>query len=711
MTTATMAADYARLLNPRGIAIIGASAELNRIGGQPIRALADFGYAGHIYPVNPKYQEIKGLKCYQDIASVPQPCDVALVCVPARMVPDTLRQCGFAGIGFAVVLSAGFREIGEKGQGLQDELDAALRESGVRIIGPNSQGILGPINNLFCGFGAPFMYRHPEGGRIAMITQSGGFGFAVMGLSEAQGIKFNYVISTGNEADIGALNLIDAFIERDDTDIIATYLEGVDDGRRLIDAGKRALRANKPILVWKVGNSEAGRQAAASHTANLSAGYELYRAAFREGAFVEVNDVDDLVDLSRAFSMHRLPKGNNVAVVSVSGGAGVLLADRCEGLGLKLPQLSDTTMQELGALLPSFSSFANPIDVTAQVFNDTSVFNKVLSVVARDPGADQLIVVLASVEGALAEKIASELVAVSQTTDKPIFVASSAPPGRADAAMAEFYRGNLAVYSTPGRAAKSAAALAEYARRYRAQQPDGDIVRSVARQDLALVGKTGTLGEHASKKLLSAYGIPVVDEVLLSIEDVLALRKEPIPFPIVAKLESADLPHKTEAGAVRVNIGNLDELKGVVRQMVSSAAHFKADAKIEGVSLQEMASGLEVILGAVRDPYFGPTVVFGLGGIFTELLHDVVHRFAPFDERTGREMILQIKSAALLTGYREKPALDIDALAGVLSRLSWLAADHADSIAEIDINPLFVRSEGLGVVAADALVILDKSRS
>lgn len=709
MATATKAADYARLLNPRGIAIVGASAELNRIGGQPIRALADFGYEGAIYPVNPKYQEIKGLKCYPEIASVPQPCDVALVCVPARLVPDTLRQCGTAGIGFAVVLSAGFREIGEKGQVLQDDLDAALSESGVRIIGPNSQGILGPINNLFCGFGAPFMYRHPADGRIAMITQSGGFGFAVMGLSEAQGIAFNYVISTGNEADIGALELIDAFIDRDDTDIIATYLEGVNDGRRLIDAGRRALRANKPILVWKVGNSEAGRQAAASHTANLSAGYELYRAAFREGAFVEVNDVDDLVDLSRAFGMRRLPRGHNVAVVSVSGGAGVLLADRCAGLDLKLPQLSEATMQALGELLPSFSSYANPIDVTAQVFNDTSVFNKVLSVVARDPKADQLIVVLASVEGPLAEKIASELVAVSQTTDKPIFVASSAPPGRAEAAMAQFRRGNLAVYSTPGRAAKSAAALAEYARR-RLQQPDGEPARTVSKRGLPLTGKAGPLGEHASKALLKAYGIPVVEEVLLPVEEVRALRDAPIPFPIVAKLESADLPHKTEAGAVRVNIGSLEALKGAVHEMIGSAKRYKADVNIEGVSLQEMASGLEVIVGSVRDAYFGPTVVFGLGGIFTELLHDVAHRFAPFDVQIAREMILQVKSADLITGYRGQAALDIDALADVLSRLSWLAADHADTISEIDINPLFVRSQGQGVVAADALIILDRTK-
>src|SRR5574340_413247 len=401
MGTPGTTSDFLRLFEPRGIAVVGASAELHRIGGQPIRALSEFGYCGAIYPVNPKYAEIKGLTCYPDVASVPQPCDVALICVPAKAVPDAIRQCRPAGIAFAIVLSAGFREIGDKGMALQAELDAAIRDSGVRVIGPNCQGMMGPKNDLYCGFGAPFMYRHARAGRVAMVTQSGGFGFAVMGLSEAEGIGFNY---------------------------------GVSAGRRLIDIGRRALAANKPILVWKVGNSDTGRRAAASHTANLTAGYELYRAAFREGGYLEVNDVADLVDLARAFGARRLPAGNQVAVISISGGAGVLLADRCEELGLTLPPLSDATLAELRAVLPEFSSVLNPIDVTAQVFNDFSIFNKVVSLVARDAAVHQLIVVTASVEGAAADRLAHELVSIAAATDKPILVASSAPPGRADAA-------------------------------------------------------------------------------------------------------------------------------------------------------------------------------------------------------------------------------------------------------------------------------------
>jgi acyl-CoA synthetase (NDP forming) len=706
MTAQATHAELSRLLDPRGIAIVGASAELHRIGGQPIRALSEFGYQGRIYPVNPKYSEIKGLTCFPDVASVPQPCDVALICVPAKLVPDAIRQCGEAGIAFAVILSAGFREIGDKGMMLQAELDAAVRDSGVRVIGPNCQGMMGPKNDLYCGFGAPFMYRHTRSGRVAMVTQSGGFGFAVMGLSEAEGVGFNYVISTGNEADIGALELIDTFIERDDTDIVATYLEGVTDGRRLIETGCRALRANKPILVWKVGNSATGRRAAASHTANLTAGYELYRAAFRQGGYLEVGDVSDLVDLSRAFGLRRLPTGNNVAVISISGGAGVLLADRCEELGLALPSLSEATATELRALLPAFSSVANPIDVTAQVFNDFSVFNKVVNLVARDTEVHQLIVVTASVEGASADKLAQELVSVAAATDKPILVASSAPPSRADAAKKLLEDNLIPVYPTPGRAAMGAAALAEFAARRRKLLTATVQPRLVARQALELPAQRGTLGEHRSKQLLQAYGIPVVSEVLMAIDEIGALKQAPFAFPLAAKLESPDLPHKTEAGAVRVGLRSLDELKTSVHEMREAALRYKPDARIEGVLIQEMASGLEVIVGTTRDEFFGPTVVFGLGGIFTEVLRDVTHRFAPFDTATAHEMILEIKGVQLLRGYRGKPALDVDALADALSRLSLLAADHADAIAEIDINPLFVRSAGQGVVAADALVIL-----
>ena len=697
------------LLHPKGIAVVGASPEPGRIGGQPIRALKEFGYKGGIYPVNPKYSDVQGLTCFPDISSIPKPCDIALICVPASAVSDSIRECGKVGIPSAVVLSAGFKEIGDAGRAMQDSLDAAIRESGVRVIGPNCQGMLSPAENVYCGFGAPFMYPHSLSGGIALVTQSGGFGYAVMGLSEAEGVGFNHVISTGNESDVSALDLIELLLGHQKTSMIAAYIEGVQDGRRLVALGHEALHVNKPIFVWKVGNSETGKIAAASHTANLSAGYEMYRTAFSCGGYVELNDVSDLVDMASAFSSPFRPRGNRVAVISISGGAGVLLADVCEALGLQLPALSEATLEQLRTLLPGFSSLLNPIDVTAQIFNDFSVFNKVVSAVGNDPGIDQLIVVMASVEGANALKLATELADIHGRLGKPLFVVSSAPAARAKEARDRFREEAIPVYSTPSRAAKGMAAVTAFERKRdaRAQNAGESCERSFSKIDLTLpLGAVTSMSERDSKKILSGYGVPVVQEVFVTIDQAQSMSFSDIKFPVVAKLDSPELPHKTEAGAVRVGIKNARDLKIAIDEMMQSANEYKPGVTITGVSIQQMAAGIEVIIGTVNDPYFGPTVLFGLGGIFTELLKDISMRFAPVSVEQARAMIMEIKASKLLTGYRGRPAADIDRLADVIHRVSWLAHDYQDQIAEIDINPMFIGANGEESLAADALIIL-----
>lgn len=695
--------DLDRLFEPRGIAVVGASENMGRIGGQPIFALTEFGYAGGIYPINPKYPEIKGLRCYPSLADVPDPCDVALIAVPAKAVPGAIVDCGQRGIAFAVVLSAGFREV-RGGAEMQRQLDEAIATSGVRVVGPNCQGLLNIEKDVYCGFGAPFQYRHPNAGSVALVTQSGGFGYAVLGLAEAAGLGFNCVVSTGNEADIDTLDLIDYLLDRESVDVVATYMEGVRDGRRLLALGEKARRLGKPIAVWKVGNSRTGKAAAASHTANLSAGYELYRAAFRHPGFVAVRDVDDLVDVAKGFLHRRPPKGNRVGVISISGGAGVLLADRCEELGLALPSLSESSLAELRTFMPEFASIANPIDVTAQIFNELPMFRRVLGTVLADPQIDQVIVYNASIQGATAERLANELADIAKQTDKPMLIGSSAPPGKATAALEILAKANLPCFPTPGRAAAAAAALNVFWSRNAAPAGRSSTARTVAKAKIH--ASRGALSEHDSKRALQAYGIPVVREVLLEVERVLELTVPPLPFPLVAKVDSPDLPHKSEAGAVRVNITSMEGLKQAVREMVASAQRYRPGAKVSGISIQEMASGMEILAGAVNDPFFGPVVVFGLGGVFTEVLHEVVHEFAPFDEETARGMIMQSRGAVLFHGVRGMPALDLDATASLLSRLSWLIADHADHVSEIDVNPVFVRPQGQGVVAADALVIM-----
>ena len=703
--------DFELLLAPRAVAVVGASADPARIGGQPVRALREFGYTGGVYPVNPKRDEVMGLRCYADVADIPRPCDVAVVAVPAPAVPDVVERCGTAGISFAIVLSAGFGETGATGEELDARLRAAIESSGVRVIGPNCQGMLNLADHVYAGFGAIFQNPDLLCGRIAMVTQSGGFGYAVVGLAEAAGVGFRYVISTGNEIDVDAIELMEHLLERPDVDAVATYLEGVRAGRRLVELGRRAAEIGKPIMVWKVGNSERGRSAAASHTANLTADYELYQAAFRSGGFLEVRDVDDLVDLARALAQPRLPQGPNVAVVSISGGAGVLLADRLDELGLALPSLQERTVARLREFVPTFSALLNPIDVTAQVFNDPDLFRRVVEVVLEDPAIDQLILYNASVQGAIAVRLAEQLCAVVERTDKPVLVGWSAPPGRADDAMEVLRERGVPLFPTPGRAARAAAALHELAVKRRAaaaRQRRGGVPASASPLELPI--QEGPLGEHESKACLAAYGIPVVREVLVALEDLPALEC-PLAFPVAVKVESPDVPHKTEAGAVQLGIADAHELRRAAAEVVANARAHVPEARIAGVTVQEMATGVEVIAGVVNDRFFGPTVAFGLGGIFTEVLRDVTHRFAPFDADVAREMIAEIRGSALLNGVRGGPPLDVDALADALQALSRLAAEHADRISEIDVNPLFVRPVGQGVVAADALVVLSSGRS
>jgi len=699
--------DLTRFLNPRGIAVVGASNDLSRIGGQPIRLLTEYGYAGNVYPVNPKYNEIKGLKCYSEVTAVPRPCDVALIALSGSLVPTVIEQCGKAGIPFAIVLSAGFSEVGDEGKSLQANLLAAARQSNVRVLGPNCLGLLNLKDNVRAGFGGTLQLDTLKAGPIAMVTQSGGFGFGVVAMACYYGLGFNYVVSTGNEADLTLLDWIADLVERPEVEIVTAFMEGVVDGRRLIEIGERALELGKPILAWKVGNTAVGSRAATSHTARMTAGYELFRAAFRRGGFIEIRDVDDLIDICKVFLARRLPAGNRTAVLTLSGGAGVLLADRCIEHGLQLPKLSPDTAARLREILVSFASADNPIDATAHGYNDNfASYSRAIREVLADPNIDQAIARVP--RGKSARPWAEGLLEVLRGTDKPLVLSWPTAPDDNGDVMQYLEQNGVPCILAPGRVVRALAALDEFAGRKREfTRPVPDPSRRVvAPQDLDLPAGAETLAEHRSKQLLKAYGIPVVEEVLLQPADIEMLDRCSLPFPLAVKVESSDIPHKTEARVVRLDVRDLDDLKQAVRGMLAAAKQYRPDAKIDGILLQPMQSGFEVIVGAINDPFFGPVVAFGAGGIFAEIMNDLSYRFAPFDIATAREMIAEIKGVALFSGYRGQPALDSEALADTLSRLSLLIADHADRIAEIDVNPLFVRPAGRGVVAADALVVL-----
>jgi acetyltransferase len=700
--------DFDRLFAPSAVAVVGASDNRSRIGGQPLYALTEFGFAGGIYPVNPKYAHLAGWRCYASLAEIPAPCDVAILALPASAVPAAVMQCGDARIPFAIVFSAGFAEIGAKGASLQLELQRAVHESGVRVIGPNCLGTIGVASRAYCGFGSIFQNEPLLPGSVAMVSQSGGFGYSVVGLAYAAGMRFSHVASTGNEVDVTALDLVEYFLQRPDVQQVVAYLEGVQDGRRLIECGQRALRSGKPILVYKVGNSASGRTAALSHTARLTGDYDLYRAAFQSGGFVELRDVSDLVAISSAFTSGRRPTGTAIGVVTASGGAGVMVADRLEEAGMPLPDLSLATTTELVEALPDYASAANPVDMTGQVLNDAGLFRRALECVARDAGIDQLVVCNAAIQGDRASAIAKVIVQIAQQFKKPVFVVWSAMPGKADEALSHLAAAAIPCFATPTLAVLAIAALNVFEERRRVTSIRTSSMHAIPSVELPLPRDALVLNEHESKLCFAAYGISVANERLLSFADIESLRSAPFPPPYVAKLCSRQIPHKTELQLVHVKLEGLEQLARAAADLALKASQLPPEVQIDGVLVQEFLGGVEMLVGCRNDSCFGPVVVLGYGGIHAELIDDVVCRFAPIDVAEAHRMIDELKCRKLFDGYRSKTRLSKTSLAELISRSSMLIADNVDLIAEIDMNPVFV-SESSAVVADGLLVLRSKS--
>jgi acetate---CoA ligase (ADP-forming) len=703
-----MRTDLARFFSPRSIAIIGASQDMISISGQPLKHLVAHNYAGKLYPVNPKYQEILGVKCYPSLAALPEVPDLALVLINAARVADILRECGKLGVPYAIIFSSGFSETGGKGVAMQSELAAIAAEYNIGVIGPNCQGMINPVARVYAGFGSVFGADY-EPGRISMVSQSGGFGFSVMNLAALDGgLHFRQTVTTGNEIGVSSLDFMNYFIEDPDTDIIVGYIEGLKDAHRLIDIGNRALAKKKPIFAWKVGNTEQGQKAAASHTANLGGAMALYKAAFRQAGIIQVDDIQDVVDYGCAFQCGKLPRGNRVAIITISGGAGILMTDECVSRGMQVPQLSAATTEKLRGIVPSFGSLINPVDVTAAIFNDLSMIGRTLNAVLDDPNVDSIAMINASLMGELAASVAKEIAAVATHSDKPIFLAWSARDAVAQEAYAMLDAVKIPHFKSPVRCGRALSALSWYAdalRRAEALRTETVTAISSGEARAMLAGRREDVAEYAAKQVLAHYGIGITrEELATSREQAIALARR-IGYPVALKVQSPDIPHKTEAQAVRLGLASDVALATAYDEILRNARAYKSSARIEGVLVQEMvACGIEAILGVTNDKLFGPAVMFGLGGIFAEVLKDVAFRIAPVTKSVALEMIAEIKGYAVLTGARGAAHADIDALADVIVRLSALAVDLKEYVAELDINPLFVFAKGHGVKAGDALI-------
>ena len=703
-----MRSELKRLFHPRSIAIIGASQDLATISGQPLKHLTTHGYAGTLYPVNPRYAEITGVKCWPSVSALPAVPDLALILINANRAADALRECGRKGVPFVIVFTSGYSETGGEGVKMQQELIAIAREYNIGIVGPNCQGMISVASKAYAGFGSVFNADY-EPGVVSMVSQSGGFGFSVMNLAAMEGgVNFRQMVTTGNEIGISTLDFIDYFCDEPETELIAVYIEGLKDAYRLPAIADKALDRKKPILCWKVGNTEQGQRAAASHTANLGGEMALYRSVIRDKGLIQVEDIQDVVDIARAFASGKLPKGNGLAIVTISGGAGILMTDAVVEGGMQVPSLAPATLEKLKPIVPSFGSLNNPIDLTAAIFNNTALIQQALQPIVEDPNVHAIAIINASLQGELAAKVAAEIVKVANATDKPFYLTWSAIRGVAADTYAQLDAARLPYYQSPVRCGRAIAAVSYYAaalRRHAALKDEQPLALSGPKARVLLGAAREDLTEYAAKQVLAEYGIGVTLEALATTREAAAAAAKKIGFPVVLKVSSPDIPHKTEANAVRLGIGSEADAAQAFDDIVAGAKLYNNKARIEGVLVQEMVKGgVEAILGVTNDPLFGPAVMFGLGGIFAEVMKDVAFRLAPVTRTQAMEMIREIKGYPILAGARGKPPCDIDALADTIERLSALAVDLKDSLGELDINPLFVFPKGRGVKAADALI-------
>jgi acetate---CoA ligase (ADP-forming) len=691
---------------PESIALIGASRDHEKIPGRLLAMLRKNEFPGKIYPINPNYDEIDGLACFKSIGEIGAPIDLAVIVIPARGVLAALEQCADAGVKNAVIISSGFAEEGGDSAAMQDEIATLAKRTGMRISGPNAEGFYSGIQRVAATF-SPAVDVKPgvtppvaTKRRIGIVAQSGGIGFAYLNRARALGVAVSYVVSAGNESDLGAGEFFDFMVQDTSTDVIMLFIEGIRDVAKFLGAAQRAADIRKPVIVTKVGRSGAGERAAASHTASMAGWSAAYDAVFAKYGFIVSNDLDEAMTIAAVLTSNPLPKGDRVVVLTVSGGAGIWGADTAAQQGLQVPELSETIQHDIMKLLPSYGSARNPIDVTAQGVNSGGL-QKSIDLLSSSDEVDAILVVLSLSSDVRMPFKEAELKPVLQAPHKPVVFYSYTLPS--DFARRELAKSGAAVLSGLTHAGTALRRLVDYAR---FKPPAYAEAPSLPVRDLSAHLESPVLSEADSKALLRAAGIALPEEVLVTDRNGLDAAIARAGFPLVMKVQSPNIPHKSEVGGVRVNITTKGEVFLAYEALLANVRKARPDAQIQGVLVGPMAKkGVEIIIGTLCDATFGPMVMVGLGGLTTELFRDVVYRPAPVSAAEAAGMLDELKAAPLLHGFRGAPKADVAALAELIAQLSLLATRLREEVAEIEVNPVLVHPEGRGVTIVDALVV------
>lgn len=692
-----------KLFNPDVVAVIGASRTEGKVGHAVLKNLLE-GSARKIIPVNPKVTEILGLKCYADILDVPEKVDLAVIVIPAASVPLTLEKCGQAGISYVIVISAGFKEASLEGARLEREIIAIAEKYGIRMVGPNCLGIIDTSSSLNASFAASMAHA----GNIAMMSQSGAICTVTLDWADRIGVGFSKFISLGNKADLAENDFLELLKTDDSTAVIAAYLEGVKDGPRFMDVAREVTR-RKPVIVVKSGRTAVGSRAVSSHTGTLAGSDAAYNAAFRQSGVIRANSLEEMLDYSRAFSTYPLPHGKKVAILTNAGGLGILTADACYSTALAITSFEDVTIAKLRERLPEAAGLYNPVDLLGDA--SAQLYEYALEILLDDPNVDGIIAIVSPQAMTDVPAIAQVLVDTIQKSEKPI-LCNLAGGTRITTGEKLLNRHGIPNYPSAERAVASMKALCDYSS-IKIKEHTNSVVMAVQREvaqkiiNDAIASGRRTLGLE-SIGLLKAYGIPVVQSRMAgSLSEAIQVCEE-IGYPVVMKIISPDISHKTDVGGIKLNLRNAEDVERAYFTMMSDVKHYMPNAQITGVQVQQMITGgKEVIIGMDRDPQFGPLLMFGLGGTYVEFLKDVSFAIAPINDKEAQHMISSIKTYPLIAGVRGETPSDIKAITDTLLKVSQLVMDFPQ-LMEFEINPLMVMPEGKGCLAMDIRMTLRK---
>lgn len=692
--------------SPQSVAIVGASQQKGKVGYEILVNMVQAGFPGKIFPVNHKADRIEGLTCYPDVSSIGEVPDLVVIVVPAKAVPVVMNQCARLGVKAVVVITAGFKEVGSAGRRLEEQITQTAKQFGMRFIGPNCLGLIAPGQRLNASFGGDL----PASGSIGYLSQSGALLAAILDKANASGIGFSKLVSIGNKADVDELDLIVAMGEDPETQVIAGYLESINDGYLFVRRAEQ-ISNHKPILLIKSGGTQAGAAAASSHTGSLAGGETAYECVFERAGIIRCSSIEEQFNYAQAFAYQPLPPGRNVVVVTNAGGPGIMAADAIERKGLGFAELSEESVTTLTGSLPDAANVHNPVDVLGDALADRYEF--ATETVLKDPNVHMVLVLLTPQAMTQCEATAEALVKLSQQyRDKPI-ITSFIGASKVEAAVQILRSGKIPQYSSPEAAVDVLRKMDDYVR-WRARpkrvvkmfpvnrRKVENIVEKHLRQGLREVG------EADSKEILEAYGFVTPKGSLATTPDQAANIAEQIGYPVVMKIWSQDIVHKSDVGGVKVGLRNAKEVQDAFDLMMYRIPQKMPEANILGVLVQEMcSSGREVILGMNRDPRFGPLMMFGMGGTMVEVLQDVAFYLAPLTAEEAKQMLVNTRTYKMLRGVRGEEGVDLDAIAEGLQRLSQLVTEFPQ-IKELDINPFVVGPEGTVPIAVDARMSVEK---